>query len=585
MPRNVHRLASAASGRLTLLVALAAAALALPALGQEPTPPAAQPQDPVTAQPQDPVTAQPPATAEAASVPAEPGAEQPLRPWQRQEGPPDGKWLTDAQGRQYYVRKFARPAEGAYLRLEGNRVRLPGGVAFELVDEDAEFFYAKIYRVDNIETRLSRKKAEPTPEQLAAKEAEYRFEARESDRVRFVPFGEGLPNQGQWRNGFELADVNGDRKTDIAHGGTRRTMAPVPNLFIGDGKGAFRYWQEATYPRQPYDYGDVAVGDFNGDGKADLALAIHLRGLLALFGDGKGAFRLAGEGLSFEAGQLQPGNVTQFSSRAIVALDWDRDGDQEILALAEGPMGSFAAQKGLTNRMQQSYGVALYDFDTETGKWVVLGGGKTHPELFGDSLVAADFDGDGRIDFAAGSNSRSNKALVHLHHEDGSWGYLWVEPVRDRAFARAVGAGDFDGDGKADLAVGYQSVELGVWRSGIDVMLSRPEAAWERRTVYVEAGREGFYSLATGDLDGDGHADLTAGTGDGRVFAFLGDGKGGFSREATDDLAAEAGCRVYDLGITDLDGDRRGDLVAAFAGEQCPDGGRLSAWASRAPRR
>lgn len=552
------------------LTAVALALFALPSHAQAPAP---------TAEPAAQATPQPETTSEAPAAEAEPAR---LRPWQRQEGPPDGKWLVDDQGREYYVRKFKRPAEGGYLRVDANRVRLPGGLTIEVDSEDADFFYARIYRVDNIETQMTRRKPEPTAEALAAKEAEYKITTPESARIRFVTIGKGLPVDGQWRNGFQIADLNGDRKLDIAHGGTRRTLNSLPNLFLGDGKGNFAYWQASRFPEYPYDYGDVAVGDFDGDGDEDLALAVHLRGLIALFGDGKGNFQFGGKGLEFEAGQLKPGNVNQFSSRAIVALDWDGDGDDEILALAEGPMGTFAAQKGLTNRMQQSYGVALYDYDREKG-WRLLPGGKTHPELFGDTLVAGDFDGDGKIDFAAGSNSRGNAALVHLHNAEGTWAYKWLDTLRERSFARAVAAGDFDGDGRDDVVTGYQSVELGVWRSGIDVHMLRPDGKWERHAVYVEPGREGFYSLATGDFDQDGHLDLAGGTGDGRIYVFLGDGKGGFSREATEDLAAEATCRVYDLGIADLDGDRRGDLVAAFAGEQCPEGGRMSAWASRKP--
>jgi len=514
------------------------------------------------------------------AVPAEEQAET-LRPWQRQPGPPDGKWLVDKEGREYYIRKFKRPAEGAYLRLEDNRVRLPGGISIEVENEDANFFYARIYRVDNIQPQLRGRKDAPTPDALAAKETEYLVQTQESARIRFVAIGKGLPSSGQWRNGFALADLNKDKKLDLAHGGTRRTFNPWPSLFLGDGKGNLTHWQTATFPDNPYDYGDVAVGDFDGDGNPDLAFAIHLRGLIAVLGDGKGEFRST-KGLDFERGKLDPGNVTRFSSRAIVALDWDGDGNDEILALAEGPMASFAAQKGLTNRVQQSYGLLLYDYDPEAG-WHTLPEGKTHPQLFGDSLVAADFNGDGKIDFAAGSNSRGNAALVHLHDAEGTWAYNWVDTLRDRSFARSVGAGDFDGDGRADLLVGYQSAELGVWRTGVDLHLARPEGKWERRTVYVEPGREGFYSLATGDFDRDGNLDFAGGTGDGRIYVFLGDGKGGFSREATEDLAGEATCRVYDLGIGDLDGDGREDLVAAFAGEQCPEGGRLAAWASRKP--
>lgn len=520
---------------------------------------------------------------DAAVVPPEEGEAAPkLRPWQKQQQPPDGKWLTDERGREYYIKKFKKPSENAYLRLEDNRVRLPGGMTIDLAGEDAEFFLGKIYRVDNIRPQVATKKPEPTADELAAKEAEYKVTTGASDRLRFLPIGAGLPNDGQWRNGFDLADVNLDGKLDIVHGGVRRQLRAYPHIFLGDGKGAFKEWEEARYPPLPYDYGDISVGDFNHDKKPDLAIAVHLRGLIALEGDGKGNFVLAGQGLGFEAGALQPGQVSLFSSRAVQTLDWDGDGRDEILALAEGPMGSFSAQKGATSRMQQSYGVALYRQGADGG-WQPVTQGKTHPELFGDSLVTGDFDGDGRIDFAAGSNSRGNAALVHLHQADGSWNYVWVDSLRLRSFARVVAAADLDGDKRDELIVGYQSAELSVWRTGIDIYKLGADGKFTRQGVFVEPGSKGFFALAAGDLDGDGKTDLAGGTGDGRVYVFLNDGKGGFTAEDTAGMASEATCRVYDLAIADLDRDKRGDLVAALAGETCPEQGRMVAWRSTAP--
>lgn len=578
------------------VAALAAACAASPGLAQtggEPAP-TATPATAATATPAEPAAPAPatprvsrvrePETLvnndpDAAQVPTEDEGEAPakLRPWQRQQGPPDGQWLTDERGRQYYVKKFKKPGEGGYLRINEHQVRLPGGMTIDLAGEDAEFFLGKIYRVDNITPQTTARKPEPTPAELAAKEAEYRVDTVPSDRLRLLPIGAGLPTRGQWRNGFDLADVNLDGKLDIVHGGVRRQLRATPHIFLGDGKGGFKIWEQARYPQLPYDYGDIVVGDFNKDKKPDLAIAVHLRGMIALEGDGKGNFKLAGEGLGFEAGALQPGQVSQFSSRAVQTLDWDGDGRDEILALAEGPMGSFSAQKGTTNRIQQSYGVALYRQGAD-GAWQALPQGKTHPELFGDSLVTGDFDGDGRVDFAAGSNSRGNAALVHLHQADGSWSYVWVDTLRPRSFARVVAAGDLDGDKKDELLVGYQSAEYSVWRSGVDVYKLGPDGKFTRQGVYVEPGNKGVFSLATGDLDGDGKVDIAAGTGDGRIFVFLNDGKGGFTQEDTAALAGEATCRVYDLGIADFDKDKRGDLVAALAGEECPEQGRLVAW-------
>ena len=61
------------------------------------------------------------------------------------------------------------------------------------------------------------------------------------------------------------------------------------------------------------------------------------------------------------------------------------------------------------------------------------------------------------------------KDLVDLGQADGTWQAVEIPALRKSILARSVAAADFDGDGRTELAVGYLSIELGVWRSGIDV--------------------------------------------------------------------------------------------------------------------
>ena len=76
--------------------------------------------------------------------------------------------------------------------------------------------------------------------------ASYRSDTPETDRLRFVPFGEGLPQSGQWRDGFAVADMNGDGHLDIVHGPPRKSFG-TPVIFLGNGKGSWRRWQEASW--------------------------------------------------------------------------------------------------------------------------------------------------------------------------------------------------------------------------------------------------------------------------------------------------------------------------------------------------
>jgi hypothetical protein len=495
--------------------------------------------------------------------------------------PPDGKWLKDEQGREYFIQKFEKPPEGAYVRLGPGRVKVQFGVVLNVVDEDEKFFYAKVYRTDHIEAgkRFSAPPPEPTAQELEAAAATYRFSWPSSDRLRFVPTAPSLPKEAQWRNGFALADVNRDGFLDLVHGTPRGLPGHPPFVFLGDGKGNLKLWETAKFPQAPYDYGDVAVGDFNGDGHADIACGIHVRGLLVLLGDSRGNFRIDVEGLPLETGELQPGASRAFSSRAVEAADWDGDGRDELVAFAEGPAGSFVA-KG-TSRLQQSYGIRIYQRSPES-RWVELPAGPTPPKLFGDSLAVADLDGDGHKDLVTGTNAQSVQELLFFGSKgESGWQSAPLSGLRPKAYVKAVSVGDFDRDGRPDVVLAYNNWELGIWRTGIDLFLARPERSFERITVYSEEGSTAVTALTVGDADGDGLLDLFAGTQDGRILAFLGDGHGGFSIEAASELEAERGCQVYHLGLADLDRDGREDLVASYANEECPGQGRLAAWLSK----
>ncbi|MFN7942670.1 MAG: VCBS repeat-containing protein [Thermoanaerobaculia bacterium] len=569
---------------LPALAFLAGAAIA------DPTPPSAPATPPANGAVQPKPTAaaaapaaQPPVAGEAPAedfpaVDATAAAAAPKpRPWQRQQQPPDGKWLKDpANGREYYVRKVKRPPEGLYQRYPGNKVKIPPGITVTLDHEDQDFFYIKVFRVDNVKPALTREETAPKPEELAAKEAEYKIEAPPSDRFRFEAIGAGLPTSEQWRNGIDVADMNGDGKLDIVSSSPRRTLNSPPRIFLGDGKGGFSAWKTASFPRVPYEYGDVAVGDFDHDGHADLAIGVHLRGLIVLLGDGKGAFKMAEKGPMYVDGQIQPEKLRVFSSRSVRALDWDGNGRTDFVALAEGPMGTFTGTRGTGSRLQESYGVEMFELGGD-GSWKRFTG-KTSPRLFGDDIALGDFNHDGKVDFLTGSNTQDFRQLLHLHQADDTWVAVEVPELRGRAYLRVMAEGDFNLDGRDDFAVGYQSFELGVRRSGIDVMLAKAEGGWDRHTLFVEADTIGFFSMVSGDFDHDGRPDLAAGSGDGRILVFLGDGKGGFVNETSPEIDGDAGCRVFDLHAADFDRDKSPELIAAFAGEQCPKGGSIRAW-------
>jgi hypothetical protein len=198
---------------------------------------------------------------------------------------------------------------------------------------------------------------------------------------------------------------------------------------------------------------------------------------------------------------------------------------------------------------------------------------------FGDSLVIADFNGDDRPDFAASSSRPGDRSIINIQEPDGSWTTTDLTALRPGSLVWSLAAFDFNGDGRSDLAVGYQAVEWHIVRSGVDLYIAGDDGGWQRRTLWSEEGNAGAFSLAEGDLDGDGQSDLVAATGDGRILPFRRSGAE-FVREKP--LAAGTkGCRGYDLEVADLDQDGLGELISAFAGEKCPGGGALQIWQVR----
>jgi hypothetical protein len=500
--------------------------------------------------------------------------------------PADGKWLVDDQGRRYFEHEVAK-IEGTYVRLFNNtRVKFWYTAPFELLRETDSSFFVKIYgAVDPVPPVVQTAVAsavELTPEQILAS---YKPVAAEADRLRFTPWAKGLPVRGQWRQGFDIADVNADGQLDIVHGPPRKGGS-APAIFLGDGKGGWRRWSELRLPELPLDYGDAAAADFNGDGVTDLAFASHLRGIVVLVGDGKGGFTPWSEGIDF----VVPGtdqDASIFTSRALDVADWNGDGRPDLLALGEGPTFSPPRSGGDNTYRRGSRGTVIF-LNQGDGTWRK----QTQAGVsFGDAMAVGDFNGDRRLDFLAASGTQGNQSLLSLGQQDGSWKDAAVAFLRPNATFRGVAAADFDGDGREDLAVGYSASELKAWRTGVDVLLARPGGQWERRALGVEDGPAGIWALDAGDLDGDGRADLVAITGEGEVWTFLGDGKGGFANEASPELALKdlAGCRGYHVEVADLDGDRAAEIVAGFAGEgggfmgdveggKCLTGGSLRVW-------
>lgn len=459
--------------------------------------------------------------------------------------PPDGEWQVAEDGRRYFLATVPK-IEGLYHWIDEEKriVKALHHPAVIVEREDEHYFYTRVYESRRITG------PEPTAVDLEAIERSYAAEPKVVDRLRFVPFDAGLPQDGQWRNGFDVADMNGDGHLDLVHGPARKSLVP-PVVFLGDGAGHWKPWP-MRFPPVTFDYGDVAVDDFNGDGHPDLALAAHLRGLLVLIGDGKGSFELWSKGLpTGEKGE------ESFGTRAVTTGDWNADGRPDLIALSEGP--------SMRLRAGDTRGVRIY-LNGGDGTWSL---DRFPDDSAGNYVQAVDLNRDGRLDLVADSIVQSEDRLLYLGQPEGAPARASVPKLRPRAFLRSVREADVDADGWMDLLVAFKSFEADKARFGVDALLSRNHAEeWERVPI-VTREKGAFFKATGGDLDRDGQSEIVVAEQSGalRVFRLSQDGVEEESSPELEPEDAHYGCQAYDLQVKDLNADGHLEIIAIFAGE------------------
>ena len=262
----------------------------------------------------------------------------------------------------------------------------------------------------------------------------------------------------------------------------------------------------------------VAAADFNSDDHLDLAVATNDARIYVLFGSGTGTF-------TSPSLRSMPFVVPRFA-----ILDFNRDGKQDI---------AVASSSAIQIELLPGNGDGTF----APAQHLPLGA-----QGLNGTVVAADFNADGKPDIAAGQFQGVGVILG-----DGAGGILRT------VFTRTDGLGinpllveDFNADGKADLA-GFQGLPRGPM-----VMLGLGDGAFQPPWFPEEESYSRWVGAA--DLDLDGFPDLASS--DGQIFR--GNGTGAFF----DDYTFPTGTNPSFVLLTDLSRDGRADLVLASSGYQ-----------------
>jgi hypothetical protein len=238
----------------------------------------------------------------------------------------------------------------------------------------------------------------------------------------------------------------------------------------------------------------------------------------------------------------------QAATPAPAPSDFDGDGHADLAIGVPGEDIGGARDAGMVNVL---YGAtrgltAARDEGWSQDSPGVLGTSEGGPiadagDAFGTALASADFDGDGRADLAIGVPLEGVGAADHAGAVNVLYGsasgltavgdQLWSQanlpddPETGDGFGQSLATGDFDGDGYADLAIGAPAEDLGIGQAPGIVTIIRGSVdgldASDARTItramtgapYLADTPHGFgYALSAGDLDGDGYADLAIGS-------------------------------------------------------------------------
>jgi len=176
-------------------------------------------------------------------------------------------------------------------------------------------------------------------------------------------------------------------------------------------------------------------------------------------------------------------------------------------------------------------------------------------DSFARGIVAADFDGDGKLDLANGYAGGVPGGWAFHGNGDGT--FRRVENLGMDAGIDMVGA-DFNGDGKLDL--------VGVYGTGIYLFVGNGDGTFQKaRRIATDTRYSGCLgqSMLVNDFDGDGNADLAfCDANAGRIGILLGNGDGTFQRPVYYSTGYGAG-NGFSFTAGDFNSDGKTDLIAS----------------------
>ncbi|MFZ3341715.1 MAG: FG-GAP-like repeat-containing protein [Terriglobales bacterium] len=395
------------------------------------------------------------------------------------------------------------------------------------------------------------------------------------------------------REGYSLAtgDFNHDGNLDLVAVTIYNNTAYI---LQGGGNGSIQSvtGYSTIDPNNPGDYDPygVAVGDFNGDGKPDLAVS-EGNGIGVLLNNGNGTFKTAvyyDAKASFGWSRNQ-GIATALLTSSAKKLDVVLAMSGGFVAFMNNGKGVFTPKPEVATPGTEPMVLAIADINSDSKEDVLIGDingsvrtyfgrgngtfmpGPAFPVGVGSSqatyILTADLNGDGFPDWVV-ENDQGGEVIVALGNGDGTFRTNAEYGWNSNSEGRNIVTADFNGDGYPDVAYSYV---YGTNAGKFAVMLGSSHGQLASQ-MYATAGSCAgniVESVAAGDVSGDGKQDVVAaiinssnaGCQNNAVAVVLGSGNGKFKKPVYYSTGVTA--QAYEIRLADLNHDGLLDIVTS----------------------
>jgi hypothetical protein len=343
--------------------------------------------------------------------------------------------------------------------------------------------------------------------------------------------------QYSYAGDVHMLDVDIDGKPDLVGLNTNYYLQVSRNTSTGS---VLTFASPSTFYNYYSTYNQLAIADFDGDGKVDFALTndYNVPSVQVLKNQ-------SSAGSIYITQATEVAGTPSYSISDIAVADFDRDGKPDIIISYYG---------NLVSVFRNTSSIGNISFATKAD----YSGAASSVFM---KIAIADIDGDGKLDVALAGGGANSISYLRNTSTVGSISFPVATSTALSSTVNSVAIGDIDNDTKPDLVLGYGSNNIALLKNNSTIgtisILASPT------TVAALANTVSDVQLA--DIDGDGKLDIVAGYNSGtQVSVYKNNSTATFSIAAKVDFTISGGyTSPKNIAIGDLNGDSKADMASS----------------------